>query len=178
MLFTGISKKTTENCDRLGRKRGRHFSSTSLGLGCRIKANYLHVGTPPGSTHPDDLSKESQTVFLRVSEKTTKNSEWLSRSGIEPGTSRVTAFRTKLLGHWWGLPVLRVQLLGYWWSFYRCIFINIYIRIQTNMSMNLSNFHCLELIFKNICFIFWYLSFLSFILFIYILVTLFKLLSN
>ena len=38
------------------------------------------------------LSKGSQPVFTQVSEKTTKNSEWLgrqARQGFEPGTTRL-----------------------------------------------------------------------------------------
>ena len=44
------------------------------------------------------LSKGSQTVFTRVSEKTTENFERLDRQarpGIEPGTSRLPAFKAQ-----------------------------------------------------------------------------------
>ena len=42
---------------------------------------------------------------MRVSEKTTENSERLGRQarpGIEPRTSRQPAFGVEPLGHWWG----------------------------------------------------------------------------
>ena len=48
------------------------------------------------------LSKGSQPVFTRVSEKTTENSERLDRQArprIEPGTSRLPVFERS---HWWG----------------------------------------------------------------------------
>ena len=43
---------------------------------------------------------------MRISEKTTENSEWLGRQalpGFEPGTPRLPALRAVPLHHWWGL---------------------------------------------------------------------------
>ena len=48
--------------------------------------------------------KGSQKVFMRVSEKTSENSERLGRHvrlGIEPGTSRLPDLSAEPLCHWW-----------------------------------------------------------------------------
>ena len=50
-----------------------------------------------------NLSKESQTIFTRVSEKTTENFERLGRQEqleIEPGTSHLPVLSAEPLGHW------------------------------------------------------------------------------
>ena len=49
--------------------------------------------------------KGSQTVFTRVSEKTTENTErpsQLTRMGIEPDTSRLPVLKAEPFGHQWG----------------------------------------------------------------------------
>ena len=78
--------------------------SSSAGLGglrvlrsiVRIWDLGLRRACPPWRV----LSKGSYPVFKRVQEKTTENSEWLSRSarlGFEPFTSRLPALRAELL---------------------------------------------------------------------------------
>ena len=48
-------------------------------LGCRIKANYAHVGPEPvrGMSSIGGFSKRSRAKFMRVSEKNIENSERL-----------------------------------------------------------------------------------------------------
>ena len=63
-------------------------------IGCRLKANCPLMGPRPigGLLSMGGLSKGSWQVFKRASEKTTENSERLSRQALprfEPGTSRL-----------------------------------------------------------------------------------------
>ena len=59
---------------------------------------WLVIGMKAGCLTRDlggGLSKGSQPVFIRVSEKTTENSEWLGRQGrpgFEPDASRLPVF--------------------------------------------------------------------------------------
>ena len=66
-----------------------------VGQVCKIKANCPLVGPGPASgvCTVGGLSKGSQPVFTRVSERTMENSERLGRQarpGFEPGTSRLS----------------------------------------------------------------------------------------
>ena len=80
-------------------------------LVCRDKANCPHVGPGPlgeNALHRG-LSKESQPIFKRVSEKTTENSERLgqqARSRIEPAPP-VFQFE-----HIRAQPLVKLSLLG------------------------------------------------------------------
>ena len=78
-------------------------------LGCRIKANYPHVGPgPTGRVCSVGIFPRGPSQYLlEFRRKTTENSEWLSRQarpGIESGTSC--------------LPVLS-RILGFPKSFFR-----------------------------------------------------------
>ena len=81
---------------------------------CNFTFEWLVVGLRPnvlltwacrGSVIRGGLSKGSQPVFRRVSEKNKNDSERLARQtrpGIKPGTSCLPALSVEPLRHWWG----------------------------------------------------------------------------
>ena len=69
--------------------------------------SHEELGTIDGIENPllGGLSKGSKSVFTRVSEKTTENSERLDRQarlGIESGISRQPVLSVEPRSHWWG----------------------------------------------------------------------------
>ena len=80
-------------------------------VGCRCKANCSLVGPEPIGEFPPwgRGSKGSESVFTRVSEKTTENSEQLggqAQPGIESDTSRLPVLSATTL------PLVWPEIMG------------------------------------------------------------------
>ena len=74
-----------------------------IGLRCRFKAKWPHVGPEPtsGVKSFGGISNKSKPIFKRVLEKTTENIEGLggkTQPGIEPVTSCLRVLRTEAFG--------------------------------------------------------------------------------